>query len=193
LIKKEVRGSYTVEAAFLFPTVLFVIIALIYMGFYLHDKASMNSTINETMLKGKNLLLNDTNMNSGLIDYDTYLKRGVLYSLEDNLGNKKNEIYDYINTELSSGLLIATINQINVTVTYSNITIEVNSTMNLPFLEVKKYFTGTGTQVNLKSSAEVSSIPEFIRIFDVFSGVAEKIPLVNEVLQKLQQILNKVK
>lgn len=193
MIKKEVKGSFTVEAAFIFPSVLFIIIALIYMGFYMHDKAKINSDINETLLKGKNLVLYEADINTGLIDYDAYLNRGILYSLEGNMEDYKTEISDYINKSLDNGLFIASINQVEVNVTYSSLSVEINASMKFPFLEIKKYFTGTGTQIILDRSLEVNSTPEFIRIFDVFSGVVDKMPLIDETLQKLQEILGKIK
>jgi hypothetical protein len=191
-MKKTVKGSYTVEIAFVFPIVLFVIVGLIYLGFYMHDKDKIEAVINETLIKGRNLLQNETDMNTGLIDYEAYYKRGILYSLEDNLQEKKEEIYNYIQTQLGKGLFIADINAIDVNVSHTQISIEVKAEMKLPFLGIRPFFAGSGTSVIEKTAVPIQNNTEFIRIFNIFSSVAGKIPVIDETLKKLQQILNKL-
>ncbi len=189
--KKTVRGNYTVEAALIFPTILFIIIGLIYLGFYLHDQNRMEAVIHETLLRGRNLMRNEADIQTGLIDYETYYNRGILYSLQDNTDEKKQEIYNYIRTQLNHGLFIAEINSIDVEVSHTNIEIEVRAEMLLPFLGLRPLFAGSKTAVTGKDSVAVQNNTEFIRIFDIFSGVADKIPVIDETLKKLQQILNK--
>ncbi len=190
-MKKTVKGSYTVEAALVFPIVLFIIVGLIYLGFYMHDKDKIEAVINETLIKSRNLLQNETDMNTGLIDYETYYKRGILYSLQNNLQDKKEEIYNYIQTQLSKGLFIADINTIDVNVSHTQISIEVKAEMELPFLGIRPFFARSGTSVTENAAVSIQNNTEFIRIFDIFSSVAEKIPVIDETLKKLQQILNK--
>ncbi|MDO5541489.1 MAG: pilus assembly protein [Eubacteriales bacterium] len=47
-LKKEVKGSYTIEAAFLMGILLPLFVAIIYMGFFLHDKGFLQSAAFET-------------------------------------------------------------------------------------------------------------------------------------------------
>lgn len=180
------------EAALVFPIVLFTIIGLIYLGFYMHDKDKIEGVINETLIKGRNLLQNETDMNTGFINYEAYYKRGMLYSLQDNLQEKKDKIYNYIQKKISKGLFIADINTIDLEVSHTQISIEVKAEMELPFLGIQPFFAGSGTLVTGINSVSIQKNTEFIRIFDIFSSVAEKIPVINETLQKLQQILNKI-
>ncbi len=191
MIKNTVKGSYTVEAALVFPTVLFIIIGLIYFGFYMHDQNKIEAVINETLLKSRYLIQNETDMGTGLIDYGAYYKRGILYSLQDNLQEKKQGIYNYLKTRLNNGLFIAGISLIEVKVSHSNISIEIKAEMELPFLGLRPLFAGNST-VTGKNSVSVQNNTEFIRIFDIFSGVADKIPAIDETLKKLRQILDKL-
>ena len=45
----------TVEAALIMPVVLFLILFLIYMGFYLYDRCSMEEDLHVAALRGSNL------------------------------------------------------------------------------------------------------------------------------------------
>lgn len=44
------RGSYTVEMSLLFPIVLFVIMLLIYLGFFVHNRAIVEEAVKESVL-----------------------------------------------------------------------------------------------------------------------------------------------
>lgn len=50
------RGSYTVEAALVFPIVLFVLAALIICTFYVHDRAVSQSLVCEMASAGSNFI-----------------------------------------------------------------------------------------------------------------------------------------
>ncbi len=190
MMKNTVKGSYTVEASLIFPMILFIIIGFIYLGFYLHDQDKIEAVINETLLKSRNLIQNDTDIKSGIMDYEKYYKRGILYSLQNNLQDKKQEIYNYLQTQLNKGLFIADINYIGIEVSHTSISIEIKAEMELPFWGVQSLFDGK-TQVTGYNSTAVQNNTEFIRIFDIFSSVAEKVPAIDKSLKKLQQILDK--
>lgn len=189
--KYMVNGSYTIEVVLIMPFILFVITALIYLGFYFHDQNKIEATINETLLLGRNLLRNEVQITTGLINYEAYNKRGILYSLQDNLEEKQEQIYNYLQSKLSKGFMIADISSIEVTVSHKELSIAVQANMKLPFAGLKPFFSKSGTTVIGKNSTTIENNMEFIRIFDVFSSVSEKIPVINNNLIKLQEVLNK--
>ncbi len=51
-MKKKYRGSYTIEAAFIFPFVMSVIVLLIYLSFFIHDRAVMDAASYQAALRG---------------------------------------------------------------------------------------------------------------------------------------------
>lgn len=186
-----VSGSYTIEAALIFPMILLIITALIYLGFFLHDQDKLESVINETLLTGRNLVRNEAQMDTGFIDYEVYNRRGLLYFLQDNLQEKREEIYNYLEAQLNKGFFIADIRSIDVTVSHTDISLIVEADMVLPFVGLLPFFSGSGTIFYGDNSAELGSNTEFLRVFSIFSGVAEKMPVINDNLVKLQQILNR--
>lgn len=188
-----VKGSYTVEAALVFPIVIFVVIGVLYLAFYLHDKVKIQGLIDEASLKAKAYVRNETDINTGLIDYETYNKRGIFYPLRNDLDHKEEKMKEYLEGKLSSGLFIADLDAVEVILGYSDIDIEVSVDMDIPFFDVRQYFTGSGFSLRLKNTVPIQNPMEFIRIFSIFTAVASKIRIIDETLKKLHEILNKIK
>ena len=190
-MKKTVKGSYTIEAALIFPTVLFIIAGLIYLGFYLHDQDKLEAVLDETLIKSRDLIQYEADMQTGVINYEAYASRGLLYALEDNLKGKEQEIYNYIQMQLKKGLFIAEVNSINVEASHTHVHLQIEAGMRLPFLGLMPLYAGSGTSVTAENRVSIENNAEFIRIYDIFFSVADKVPVINETLKKLQEILNK--
>ena len=191
--KHNVSGSYTVEAALLFPCVLFIVIGLLYLGFYMHDKVRIQSILNQAATKSRALIRNEAAIDSGAINYEEYLQRGFLYFIENDLSLKKEEIANYLENKLNNGLFLAKIETIVVTVTLSNVHMEVSASMQIPFFEVRNLFLKSGFNIKHSNNTEFHNPVEFIRIFEVFTGVTDKIEAVDKVLKKLQKILSSIR
>ncbi|QHQ60242.1 hypothetical protein Ana3638_05160 [Anaerocolumna sedimenticola] len=188
---KMVKGSYTIEAALIFPTILFIITSLIYLGFYLHDQDKLEAILDEYLIKGRDFIQYEADMQTGVINYDKYYKRGLLYSLEDNLKEKEQKICNDIQLQLTNGLFIAKVNSINVEASHTHINLQIKAEMGLPFIGLMPLFAESGTSITAQNKVPIENNAEFIRIFDIFFSVADKIPVLSESLKKLQEILNK--
>lgn len=155
----------------------------------MHDKVRIQTSINQTALKGRVFIQNEVDMDSGRINYQAYIQRGILYFIENDLSTKKETIQRYLENALRNGLFLAKIEKIEVTATLSKIHIEVSASMQIPFIEVKNLFYKSGLSVNQNNITEIHNSVEFIRIFEVFAGVTDKMEAVDNVLKKLQKIL----
>lgn len=191
--KASVKGSYTIEAALILPGIFFVIIGLIYLGFYMHDKIRLQVITNETLIKGKAFIRNEAILNSGSIVYEDYYERGILYCLNNDLKDKEEKIKTYIRTRLERGFFITSIKKINVTASQSELSVEIIAQMKFPFLGIQQFFLDSGTTVLVENKIQIQNTAEFIRIFDVFLGVTEKMEAVDTVLKKLQEILVRIR
>lgn len=47
ILSEKVRGSYTVEAVFIVTICVWVLMAILYCGLYIHDRIVLSSTVNE--------------------------------------------------------------------------------------------------------------------------------------------------
>jgi hypothetical protein len=188
-----VKGSYTVEAALLLPTILIIIISLLYLSFYLHDVSKLQGIINDTILKSKMLINNETDLNTGLINYDIYMERGIFYSMNHDILQKEEQIYTYLQNKLKKGFFITRAIDIKVDAGLTNIGISVRVKMEYPFRKIQQIFDSGGTFATIQNESEVHNYTEFIRIFSVFMGVSEKVGIVHNALLKLQKLLNKLR
>lgn len=50
--KRRLSGSYTVEASFIFPMIVIVIIFIFYLMFFVHDKCVINAAADQAALRG---------------------------------------------------------------------------------------------------------------------------------------------
>ena len=62
LLKRYLKGSYTVEAALIFPIVLYVLLFIIYSAFYLNNCMVLEEAAYETALYGTTLERKDVSM-----------------------------------------------------------------------------------------------------------------------------------
>ena len=53
--KLTLKGSYTIEASFLMPMILTVIVIIIYLTFFLHDRTVLNSVAYTAAMRGSQL------------------------------------------------------------------------------------------------------------------------------------------
>lgn len=187
--KSTVKGSYTVEAALILPIILFIIIGLLYLGFYLHDKVKIQSIIDDTTTRGRELIQFETDLETGLIDYSNYRNRPFLYPYFADFKEKENKINTYLMKQLSTGLFITKVDSISLSASSKTIHILVNGHMDIPFRQVKQLFTNGGLSFSNENKIEIHHSVEFIRIFEVFSGVAEKVEFIDEILQNLQKLI----
>lgn len=60
-ISKYLKGSYTIEAALLFPIVIFSVFFIIYSAFFMHNQSVIREAVYETAIYGTTLNLKNTN------------------------------------------------------------------------------------------------------------------------------------
>lgn len=80
------KGSVTVEAALVFPIVMFVISAVIRFGFDIHDTVVSNMLKEYTAVKENSVLCSSYNLTAKRIDIKEIVNRGPF-----DIGNKSND------------------------------------------------------------------------------------------------------
>lgn len=80
-----VKGSTTVEMAYLLPMILFVFLAAVHITFYFHDKSILNGIVCEAVTEGALLQRNETGESAELESAYTERARGKLiyFSVSD--------------------------------------------------------------------------------------------------------------
>lgn len=137
--KYTLKGSYTVEASFLLPIILSVIVILIYLSFFLHDRAVLSASAYQAAMRGGQLI-NGENVMQVVTESAESLIRNRL------LGTSEVET----NVECAGG---------KVKVSYSG-------KMNIPGGALLcKYMTGGKMFIDMKAEAEAETtdVVKFVR------------------------------
>lgn len=94
-INKKYKGSYTVEAAFIFPLVMSVIVLIIYLSFFIHDRAVMDAASYQAAMRGSLVTANKSDFLSKAEKAgDELLKEALLVTRvsEKNIEMKNNTL-----------------------------------------------------------------------------------------------------
>lgn len=86
-MKNYVKGSVTVEASLVFPIVMFVIFAIIRLGFNMHDIVVSNMLCEYLAVKENNIVSSSYSPTAKAIDIKEIVNRGPFY-----IGNEKKEL-----------------------------------------------------------------------------------------------------
>lgn len=143
---KRKKGSYTVEAAMLMSILIPVFIGIIYLGFYLHDKALLEGAALETVLYAGLHNTDDKN------DKGVELRAGELVK-DRLLGTRK------IKSSVSKGK--------------GSVTVEYSGRFPVPGLVVS-YFTGKELRINVKKEYSLKRPGDTIRKVKGLQRLLEK-------------------
>ncbi|MBQ4482848.1 MAG: pilus assembly protein [Lachnospiraceae bacterium] len=137
-MKKRVEGSYTIEAALIFPFIMGVIVFIIYISFFLHDRAVMKSCAYQAALKGSLI-------RTGEADAKKEAERAAAYNID--------------------GLLLATSGVSHeVFVSGKEITVKYSGSLSIPQGILFMKISGTDSiAVAGEGSASIKDAIEFIR------------------------------
>ncbi len=148
-MKYRLKGSYTIEAALILPLIMTVIVFIIYMSFFLHDRAVMSACAYQAALKASLI-------RTGEEDMKAEAERAAGYSIE--------------------GLLLATeYPEITVTVSRKKVHIQYTGNMRIP--QSILFFPIHGTDhIEVSGGAEASEKDaiEFIRQCRAAGGIIRK-------------------
>jgi hypothetical protein len=179
-----------VEAALLFPLILFIIVGFIYFGFYLHDKYRIEESLNIAVLKTLEYNQTETNLVTGYVDYEGYINQGIFYRFSKR-DEKEKVVNDYLCTYLNERLFITRVEEITVHLTARELEITAEGYVNFPTFG--GLFGNDYTIAFHKVENNMIDVSEFVRMFDIFGGVIENVPGADEAIKMLQNVLETIK
>lgn len=183
------QGSMTVEAAMVFPIVLFAIFSLVYASLYLHDKVVIRSVMGQVIETAELAARYPVNGSLDQISYENINDRGIFFPLNSNY-DTENKLYSNRLVELlENQLFITNITYGQIELTYNNVVAKVNCSVEIPIQPVRLMLGESKMQYNESVSVEVFRPAEFVRIFDVFSEFASDTKIGDQAISKLQDII----
>lgn len=91
-MKKTLKGSYTIEAAFIVPMILSLFVVLVYVLFYYHDKNIVAGAAYETLAMGTGRMEYDAEELSVFFQERIQGKLLLFGNIEDDIEIRKEEI-----------------------------------------------------------------------------------------------------
>lgn len=100
MLEKQEEASVTVEASFIIPIVIFVVIGLIYFTFYLHDKVRLEEVLEKALGQGNFIVTNRSQINGVSFSYDVINEDGNWGYFINSYEDKESKLLAYLNEEL---------------------------------------------------------------------------------------------
>ncbi|SHO53856.1 TadE family protein [Anaerocolumna xylanovorans] len=185
-MKRKTDGSYTLEAAVLFPLILFIITALLYTCFLLHDKAVIEGKVHLTVLNGEKAAKKCADPVTGEIDYESYLEEGIFRPLYDN-SEEAASMKTALQNTITEKVMFARIYSVTVEIKGEEITASVNYGFDMPIRGIEEFLKSGGTKFIYEEEKSFDNNEEFIRVFQVATDSAKELPGADSILKTLQK------
>ncbi len=136
-MERRLKASYTVEAAFVIPICIMVMVAIIFLAFKVHDVVVIRSNLIIAGIREGNVRENYMSEETKRIDYESIYKGGVYVGNQDFLDEQMYIIELKLKENVEEALLIRR----NVDVGRDSGFLYTK--YNIEALEEKQYFSGT--------------------------------------------------
>ena len=188
-INSTYRASFTVEAAIVVPIVTVVIFFILYMSFYLHDRAKIQATLHEIITDGTLLIQYGINPDG----YVTNEEREILYHYFDDKESEIEVIEKLIQEAFEKKLFIANIDDVSITNNIGELIILGNLVYETPISGFMSSFSKQSISIPIKIKGTIFKREEITRVADVVLNTGENIKGVKAAIDKLAQLRNIIK
>ena len=162
---KKLDASMTVEAAFVVPIVIFVIFALMYLTFQLHDKVRLETVMERALGKGDFLVSQRGREDGSAYDYENVNKNGNWGYFRSSYKKQQEAITDYLKEELGKGFFTFQMEHVNCEINGFNVQIKIVMKKMMSLHPVKN-FLGESSYVTLERKKVLHSPEELLRVMD---------------------------
>ncbi|MDF2542586.1 MAG: putative rane protein [Herbinix sp.] len=191
-MKSYLRGSLTVEAAFIMPIVLTVIMLLLYLAFYLHDTVRIQGAVNTTVYKAGMLLKHPMDITSGETRYVNMMKQNIFDWFTDATATEEEAISQYLEGQLSYGLFITKVNEIKVKVESTEVVITVSGNPKISLMGINKLWMSKDF-ILIQGKSEIHEPSDFVRIANVVMETGEKIKGMEDWKERISDLISTVR
>jgi hypothetical protein len=184
------KASITIEAAYVMPLVIYVIIAIIYLAFYLHDYCILQNAIDMTVLKASFYANQPSDMGEDEIYYEAINSRGVFYQLIGDTSPIKQQVLYALKRELENSMFLYDRITLQTEVDHNNIKLIVSAKRNFKLPMFGMIFRSM-EHTNLSTNYSIHQPAEAIRSMEVIMNTASEIKGVREFKEKLEKQLKR--
>ena len=155
----------TVEAVFVVPIVIFVIFALMYLTFELHDKVRMETVMERALGKGDFLVSQRGREDGSACDYESVNKNGNWGYFRSNYKEQEEAITDYLKEELGKGFFNVQMEKVICEINGFHIQIKIVMRKSVSLHPIKNLL-GESSYVTLERKRILHSPEEMLRVME---------------------------
>lgn len=172
MFKRRVEASVTVEAAFVVPIVLFVIVALIYLTFYLHDRVRLEEVVESALRQGNLLVVQRSLLDGKSVDYSKCNELGNWGYWKISYGTEELQIKEYLEGELEQGFFFLSKESVSCEVNGFLIEVKVKMRGKISLNPIQNFWKSE-PEVTLKRSIPIHNPEEVLRIYEGLQIIVE--------------------
>ena len=160
---KKLSASMTVEASFVIPMVIFVIFALMYQAFHLHDRVRMETVMERALGKGDFLVSQRGGEKGSSYEYENINEKGNWGYFQSDYKELEEEVGNYLKEELERGFYTFQIERCICKIDGFTLQIKIIMRKTISFHPIKN-FLGEASYVILERKRVLHSPEELLRV-----------------------------
>lgn len=197
-------GNFTIEAALIMPIVIFITIALIFFGYYMHDYAVLQGIADDMALKSARILpannyILESQKDNTLVKvvYSDLTNKNLYWRFFTSIDSKEETIKKYGESLIDKQLFILDNRDITMEVRVTGsvirktVEVDIEAPVKYPSSFIRELF-GKNTTIQVSSKSVMRDQAEFIRTIDVITQVAERITPLQEVMKEYNKSIKKI-
>ena len=184
---RKAKGSITVETVFIFPIILFIIIAFMVFTMHLHDRMVINCVMNEACERFNQTVKQPTNYETGVICYGKMTDKSLLAKYTGDYGVELRDMETYVKEHLSSCMMLSTIMDVTAEKGINDVTVTVKARNRIPLAPLLSYLKDI-QKCSYKVQGGIYNPSEYARAADVSLDVISQ----TGAYDKIQKMFNKI-
>lgn len=189
---RVLQGSFTVEAALIMPMLFYLMFSLFYLSFYLHDINRIQGYLDKMLNRTSILIKHEADIKSGEIIYSKINQRGILYNIVGKSEVLEDDIRSYITEELSDGLFMMQITDIQVKIEKYRIEAKVKIRTRMPIKGVLSFFKPRQQKV-IEEQVTIHDPADTIRMSEVILDTGSKVKGLEELSNIVETVFKHIK
>lgn len=186
--KEELEGSFTVEASFVMPVVVFIVLTLIFLGYSLYDQCRWEEKLQDGFLLANQWILHPSDFSTGKQDLDRINERGVFFRFFNGMERGKEAFEAYVLSAKED----AFITQAELTaadIKLDGVHCEIMMERRIPDILIE--FSSVVPQ-NREELIRLHHPAEFIRGYAVLNEIVEGTKGLSELKEEIGNFINKI-
>ena len=191
MVPRNIKASMTVEAVFVVPIVLWVIIALIYLTFYLHDLVRLEEVVEAGLRQGNFLSLQRSELDGNAVYYENINETGKWGYWKLSYETEEEKIKQYLEEELQRRFLFLTKKNVSCEINGFSVEIQIKMKGKAMIFPVIDLWRGE-SEIVLERTLPFHNPEEVLRIFsglNLISDDTESNIFIKNHMKSLQNVM----